>query len=507
MKHAMLVASVFVVGFASPALGVRTGPLASALRAGVGSQSEAFQKARAEARTDLVHRLLAHATWCNEKELFASRDEAWRHVIALDVDNADARKGLRFGRSVDGQWKEPAPRPAKDRNPTAAAELPARRVEVFTPFRDKLLELLETEKADEALRRGVYDEILALEPDDEKVRGLLGEVKVGERWVLPETKKTAERREEIRGLVQKALASSPKPTTDEASPEEAALVPAWKVALKNPTLRVLGTGEAAECEKIAQNCDAASGLFTALFAEPAKMPAGFTVYFVASPAEKDPFIDKMQNANAEARALLKKLIGGGIPGTFHVGLWGGDAKKRLDLALRNSVGHLVRESWGVGPQHGWIWEGLGVYFTNAIAGTHITLFIPAAAAGEDPGISALRKQLASADWIEEARKLFDKGSAPQLADVLKRDVNTMGPRDLIVSHALVAYLVEGRPAEAADVFRRAGKGAGESSAAALEAGLGIKLPDLEKRLRRWLQETAAPKATDTKPAAGTNGKG
>src|SRR5262249_32627775 len=104
----------------------------------------------------------------------------------------------------------------------------------------------------------------------------------------------------------------------------------------------------------------------------------------------------------------------------------------------------------------------------------------------------------TADWTDEARKLFEKGSAPKLEDVLKKDVGVMSPRDVVVAHALVEYLVTARPTEAAEVFRRAGKLGGESGATAVEGGLNTKLPALEARLKRWLSETGAATAVPAK---------
>ena len=88
------------------------------------TRDETFEIVRAEAREALVGRLLELATWCNSNQLFEERDRLWRAVIGIEPDNVDARKGLRYARNVDGTWKEPAPRPAKNMNAAALAMLP-----------------------------------------------------------------------------------------------------------------------------------------------------------------------------------------------------------------------------------------------------------------------------------------------------------------------------------------------------------------------------------------------
>ena len=97
----------------------------------------------AKSRSELIQRLLALATWCNEKGLFLQRDNLWRSVMALEPENVDARKGLRYSRDGQGRWKDPAPREVKDRNTALLPELAKRRSEAVGTWRDELLVLIQ----------------------------------------------------------------------------------------------------------------------------------------------------------------------------------------------------------------------------------------------------------------------------------------------------------------------------------------------------------------------------
>ena len=74
----------------------------------------------------------------------------------------------------------------------------------------------------------------------------------------------------------------------------------------------------------------------------------------------------------------------------------------------------------------------------------------------------------------------------ELATVLGRDLSTMGVEDVLVSYALAAFLVEGRP-EATPVLLKA-VGQNVPPADAIQSALGLTVPELQERLVRWLSE-------------------
>ena len=73
--------------------------------------------------------------------------------------------------------------------------------------------------------------------------------------------------------------------------------------------------------------------------------------------------------------------------------------------------------------------------------------------------------------------------------MLGRNVNSMGPDDLLASYLLARFLIEGRPkvvhALLADV------GAGKTADQWCGRHLGWSVHELDKRLRRWVAELSA----------------
>lgn len=437
---------------------------------------------RAAARAGAVQRLLSLAKWCSESELFLERDKVWTGVIKLDPDNQEARKGLRYSRSAEGVWREPAPREVKNRNPKALEEFPARRTEAIAPFCEAMFALLDKEKGDSSLKSSIYEDILALDPDDARVHTDLGEVKDDGKWCLSETAAGKKQRPEIKANVKSALEADAHFEPAEADAADAALA-AWKCGVKTASMRVLGTGDAAACEIMARTCTAAGGLLSALFGAEMKFPRDFAIYLATAAGEREAFIEKIPIASAEERAFLEAIPGGGVPNTNKIVLFEAEAKRRMDCAVRNTIGHLLHENFRVTSHCGWVWEGAGSYLTRELVGTRLTWYILI-----PPGKDKLRSSLIApeSNWMNEALKILDSPGAPRLDDVMKRDVTAMGIPEMLASYALAAYVLEGRPERAADLFTRAG--AGEDPAAAVEASLGIPIGELQERLKRWLKE-------------------
>ncbi len=458
------------------------------------AQSESFQKKRAAARIELIKAQVSLAEWCAMKDLFLERDQVYTRILALDPDNLDARKGLRYSRNPDGTWKDPPPRESKNRNPKGLEELPARRAKAIGRYRDAMLDLLASEGADPKLRREVYDEILRFDPDDARVHEAAAETKSGDQWLLEDTVAAKAQRAEIKSLVQSSKGGVPEPEAFAPSPEEAALAN-WNAQLGTSSMRVFTTSDDAEARSILTACLAAESLLNGLFSFEGKLPEGYTIFVLANEGEKDAFIDRLPSISAEERNFIRGLQSAGIHQDRHVALFDPDPRRRLDNAIRHTIGHLLHSACQITTHVGWVWEGAGLYLTRELCGTRLTWFISKAPADEDKAQQALRSVLLNSDtnWMNEALKLFDGETAPKLDQVMRRDPNDMTMQDMLASYALCAYLIEARPADAAKLFQRAGENAQSPSAAtdpvqAVKEILGLTIPELEDRLRRWLKE-------------------
>ena len=78
---------------------------------------------------------------------------------------------------------------------------------------------------------------------------------------------------------------------------------------------------------------------------------------------------------------------------------------------------------------------------------------------------------------------------PHIRDKYAEDVNDLTQPEILYSYCLVAYLVEGRPEECVDFFRDVGTAKVVNPEAVSLKHFGLKLPALEARVERWLEET------------------
>lgn len=448
-------------------------------------RSDEIQRQRTAARSTLVKGLLELASWCNSKELYLERDHVYARVIELEPDNLDARKGLRFARNPDGSWKDPAPREMKNRNPKALEELPAKRSEAIAPYRDRLLDLLESAPADAAQRKSVFDEILALDPDDARVHKLLDEVKLDGKWMMPETSNGKTRRGEIKVLVKKSLDGAPALVSDAGLSEAVKLGGAWTTMVHAGGVRVMATVSADECARIARTCAAVGPFLESVLGCKAAYPEGFTFYVFGSAQEKNAFVEKLPEVTPEARAYMTAISSVGLALTDNVLLSDSDPAKRLDGAVRHTLLHLLRNAYGIDDRHGWVWEGLGLYFTRELVGTRYTWFVSVL---PDPDQDARRVGLLlpASNWMNEALKLFDGPKPPSLAFTGGRELSQMHVEDMLCAYALAAYFVEGRPQETPDLLRRIG--GGETTAAVVQDIFKLSMDELQQRVTRWLKE-------------------
>ena len=489
-------AALIILGLPVLALGTKTqgpstasspvphGAKADAASAPATPRSEAFTKDYTAACTLLVSKLLGLATWCNEQQLFAQRDKLWHAVIALEPDNLDARKGLRFGRNTDGTWKEPAQHDVKDRNPKALEEFPAKRSAALSTWCDTLFALLEKEHASPALSNEIYDEILSVDPDQEHVHDLRGESKGAEAWVLKESVIAKQRRADIKATIAAAKSDA---TSKPVDPNDAdkKISPTWASTADVCGVRIFSNGDANECNSIGQIVYAACRLFTMLYALPAKLPKGLTVYSFTSTAARDALLASLPQLSDADKKTWMGAAGMGLPNTYSVALWHPDPKRRLDCLSRHLVMHLMQEAWSIDGRQGWVYEGMGLYLSRELCGTRLTWF-GLATSGAEAEKRRGRLIAPESNWMNEALQLFEGEKPPDLAELMGKSIEAMGVDDMLAAYALAAFFVEGHPAECAELLRQIGFA--EPPATAVKRVLGLTLAELQTRLVRWLKE-------------------
>ena len=188
-----------------------------------GSESRAqndtgYVSALIESREQLVDELEVFAKWCTSRKLYAAADTANRQIIVLDPDHPAARKSLRY-RLNKGVWVQSASyRKPKDRNKALVGELEERRAAVVGEYKQRVFELNAkyADKVNGEAREQTLLHLLRMVPEDAEVRGALGEVPMGDKWILKETQTALKRRELIPRRAKLCIDTAP--AGDEVKP-------------------------------------------------------------------------------------------------------------------------------------------------------------------------------------------------------------------------------------------------------------------------------------------------
>jgi hypothetical protein len=445
-----------------------------------------YETGRKAAQAELVKKLEGLADWCNSKELFQERDRVWRTILVIDTNNAAARKGLRYAHNPDGSWQEPAAREAKNRNPKALEELPAKRAAATETFRDAMLALVAKEPETSPLRRSAYDEILSIDPDDTVVHGLRAEKLLDGKWVLGETVRAKNRRAEIKTFAQTALATGATVTKLEPSELELGLGVTWKTAIKTDSVRVLSTGEEDEAKRAAALVNAVGPFFRSVFACDTPYRDDWTAYLLAHAGEENAFLDHFPGLSSEFRAFLKNVVGSGIPGQPRIVYWDKDPARRIDGCTRQTINDFLGRTFGLNMNNGWVWEGFGLYLTREITGSRYTWFIQLNKNGK---YNSLRAKLISptSNWMNEGLTLLNASDHPKFTALLDNDVNKMGIEDMLYAYVFAAYMIESQPEETTEFLHEIGQ-VRQSMTQAIQNVLHMNPDELELRLQRWLTE-------------------
>jgi hypothetical protein len=438
----------------------------------------------AQARSELIRGLFALAEWANKNELFLQRENLWRAVIALEPENAEARKALRCARDVTGKWKDPPARDLKDRKPAAMPEFAQKRSALVSVWTTQVLAQLEREKADPARRAAACAEILRLDPDDEAVHALQGELRGPKGWVLRESAGAEARRNELSACIQEARKSPPKTEALQPAAQDTALLPAWKIGYTCEGVRLLVQTSEAEAQELLGTEHALRALLAAVCGKPLAPSPGFSAYVVTDASDCDKLLGGVTDAAPADLQVWRNSPGFGVPHRAAVVAWDKDQKRRLDCFTRHLAANCLYANFGVDARQGWILDGLGIYLTQRLTGTRATWFRPDRA--DDDHALRARILLDTSNWMEEAQQLQQAGSAPKLAELLAKPLGSLTLEDMVFSTAFSAYLVEGQPKALPEILARIGLGG--SAPESIANVTGRPLPEIEARFKRWLAE-------------------
>lgn len=472
--------------------------LSTLLWAGSG---EGFESARNAANAAAAEELRELADWCKTAKLYGCRFDTLGAIVVLAPDDEAARKELGHKRGKDGSWTPPAtPRRPRDHNEDAIADFVARRGQVVDRLRDAIVTAADEAELPPTERRPVFESLLKLDEDDADTRYLLGEGKREGQWVLLEVLRSDERRAELAASVAGAFAEPVEFTAVEANARELAIGLKWTGVFSTPSGRVLGTVPADELKRAGILLAAIRRHLTGVFGKDADFGKECTIY-VLPPADKDAFINGLPDIAQDYREFMRTLLGSGIQGGDDLGQWGPSEADRRDMLVREGVGRLFVDAYGITTTQGWAHEGFGLYFSKQLVDTRLHWFARPSEYGRAEDEDELRNRMSGGktDWLLEALIMLKSEHAPKLQFLLGKDVNRLTTPELLISQALAAYLIEGRPEALPAIWTAIG--AGEPSPQVLERSLGTSIDQLQATLTRWLEERKGEggEVPETKP--------
>jgi hypothetical protein len=444
--------------------------------------SAAMASAVVKIEEKYVPAMEALGQWCGDSTLFIERAQVAEALLLVDAENEKARAWLRFVRQKDRTWKQSSMRPFFDEKKELLPEWTKRRAEALDPMRQELEPFLE--QRDDWRTVGVRDRLLrtlvALWADDAELHDRNGETSIDGKWLLKETVGVAVRRRQLLDVSSAALKTAVKDAA--AYPMRVA---EYGTCVTAPDFELRARVPPAEALEFAARITAARAVADEFLAPRIRFRSGFVVHVFPSVAEGRRYLDARTDVAPERRKFGERLA------TF----WLNDVElvvaddtrdKRADSGVRQVLDTLVRaDGYWLFSAPAFLSEGVGMYLTWALLGTRLTVFVKSTEYADQA-----KRDLADAgaDWVNVVRKLvLEKGVAPNLKVLTGTPLNAMTREDAVMSYALAAYFLEGRP----DDFKRlyAAMTWKRGFPECLAENCNVDVEGLELRFVRWLRET------------------
>lgn len=445
-------------------------------------------EARAELDEELADALYSLGKWCHKKRWYGERDRRYRQAIEADPDHKKARRALGYERRRDGTWDRDEPyEPQRNERRLDREDLAERVKEELEDWHEGVHELL-AEHGDalsEEDRHELWQRVVRYYPEDEVAREALGHVVGwdGETWVSPEVMRSYERRKELAALMGRAREAGA--TVEPLEPREFEAKLTWSDSGRNDRARAFvhvdpdGEGEdQGDVKHAAVYAHAAEVLMNEGLGIEVELPEGLTYYLV----EDEQQLVEVARAHPTASHAGLEGVGAAWLDWRSMVTWGETTPVRQDAVSRQTVSWLLKHRFELTPRQGWAFEGIGLYLSYTVCGTRLRFFVRESEYGSvEERTDMLRDP--KVDWLSLALEVMHR-KPPDLKFLLGKDVNNLSERDLLVSYALGAYLVEGRHEELPAILSRLPK---EPATVVLEDVLGLGPDELADELLQWLE--------------------
>lgn len=425
--------------------------------------------------------------WCKGQRLFREQHRLAEAILELDAEHAGARRLLRYTKKRKEGWVQSSSyRQPANRSEEAMSEYRERRQAVAASFARDVLEACDLYDAPRIVRERHMKTVLRIDPEQPDAREALGEVRAGANWILADSARALKRRLEFEAFAKKAVEEVQEPKLVEPNAQEKALKLAWKTACVTENARIVTTRTPAEVVQEARCVEASRTVFREAFGTKTKHREGYHLYVLGDSLERAELLESHAGISSESKEFLKRVDGGWMTGN-EGGVWNSAEPSRIDGATRTTIAGFFYDEFHITVDHGWVFEGIGLYLSGITCGTRLNWFVQPSPYGKRRNI---RDQLLAedADWFREARMLVEDPECPQLENVLRRSVNSMTTDDLLVAFALGALLVESRPEGLANLMREVAKT--RDPVPVVSKYFGMDMVQLKAYLLRFLRETA-----------------
>ena len=448
---------------------------------------------------------------CTRMKLFGTRADIYAQLLALSPDDKTARKWLKYKRTADGSWE----RKGRWRRPRnggkGVAEIVKRREALAGEYRERLRDLME-ELRDAGLFKEAAEVVaaaVAIDPENEEFREWNGEVREGKAarpgksstWILQESLNAKKRRPFIKQTAEDAVKDMKAPKESAPHKRDRIGGVSWGTKLQGKRVRVVGTPDQEEVELTLRHAEATWPLFEAVFdIRPGSYQSGdsyatgLTIYSVDSIPIGNEMIAKWPGYTARELEFLAPLVAIWLKKSPAILCKSPRPEVRLEAAPRQINQAMVTRGLGLRSNRAWAKEGLCTYLTWQITGTRLIRAVKDVKSdyGEsDKPIPDYEKDLEDpkADWLALGLKLINSKDKPDIHLLAGRKLNDLTKYDVLYSYCICAYMCEGHPEKCVDFFRRlAEKDGTDIGMVALES-LGFDHAALERRVKRWLEET------------------
>lgn len=479
-----------------PAAGETTG-IALAAPDAAAQLSATWRKARDE----VIAKLLDHAKVCRAKKCIRESRAAYEAVVALDEENAEARKALAHEKK-GGRWYIPGASKQPDSPPKLVDEIEAARKAIVGPFVARALETIAATDTSADLRETAAADAVAADPTNPAARKANREVDDKGVWRLEETVAANAKRLELAAVFKARFDATKAPVLEAAGADEVEALGAGAQAVKSHFGRVAGSATNEETADVARLQPGLEALYEKAVAAPRPLRSLKVMLFPDNTSGLGA-IQRDTRFDANSRTLAERLGAVWVPAKLEYFVYGQTPDGRRETAMRGAVGTWLFWGHQIDAKRGWAIEGVDHWFSEMTLGTHkVTYFRPSEYASE-PAIAALSDQMKAdgAVWIEIASELAASDAWGGVRSIMAKDVNSLGPEGLLLSYVLARYVIEAHPGKAPEVLTAVATA--EQPDLWMSRLLGSTPEGLDRRLRRWTMElvATAPAAAPTPPVA------